>query len=259
MDRRLPATRGGAARASGLTAGELATVVRRASQLDAAGPDVHPDLDVADAREVLREAGVSPAAAEQALAEWQAGELDVAAPPPIVAPVRLSPVVVVERTVPLEPAELRQTLDGMLRRQWFTGGRSFGPGTAEWLPRSGMFADMRRRFDVRGTLLLHEVNRLRLEVQPGRSGSSSVRLTADLGNLRSRLVGSLVGLPAAAGATVSLIGIPTSTPELIASGLPIGLVVAGGGYLSAARTLEKRKAHLEENLHILLDRAAPLV
>ncbi len=258
MDRRLPATRAGAARPPGLTADELAAVVRRASQLDAVGPDIHPDLDVDDAREVLREAGVSPASAEQALAEWRAGQLGVVAPPPITAPARLSPVVVVERTVPLEPAELRQTLDRMLRRQWFTGGRSFGPATAEWLPRSGMFADMRRRFDVRGTLLLHEVGRLRLDVQPGRSGTSLVRLTADLGNLRSRLVGSMVGLPAAAGATVSLVGIPTSAPELIASGLPIGLVVAGGGYLGASRTLERRRAAIEENLHILLDRAAPL-
>ncbi|MDQ1648379.1 MAG: hypothetical protein QOG60_436, partial [Frankiaceae bacterium] len=84
------------------------------------------------------------------------------------------------------------------------------------------------------------------------------RLTADLGNLRSRLVGSMVALPAAAGATISLIGIPTTAPELIASGLPIGLVVAGGGYLGASRALEKRKSGIEENLHILLDRSAPL-
>lgn len=258
MDRRLPATRAGAARPVGVTAEELAAVVRRASELDAAGPDVHPDLDVEDARDVLREAGVSPAAAEQALAEWRAGELGVVAPPPIEAPVRLSPVVVVERTVPLEPPAFRQTLDGMLRRQWFTAGRSFGPATAEWLPRSGMFADMRRRFDVRGTLLLHEVSRLRLDIQPGKPGNSLVRLTADLGNLRSRLVGSMVALPAAAGATISLIGIPTTAPELIASGLPIGLVVAGGGYLGASRALEKRKSGIEENLHILLDRSAPL-
>jgi hypothetical protein len=84
-----------------------------------------------------------------------------------------------------------------------------------------------------------------------------VRVTADLGGLRSRLVGSMVGLPAAAGAAVSLVGIPASAPELIASGLPLGLVVAGGGYLSASRTLERRKARIEESLHILLDRLTP--
>jgi hypothetical protein len=254
MERRLPATRPPAV----LSADELAAVVRRATELDAVAPEPLSDLDVSEARHVLQEVGVSSAAAEQALAEWRAGELGVVAPPPIAAPAHLSPMVVVERTVPLDPSVFRQTLDGMLRRQWFTGGRSFGPATAEWLPRSGLFADMRRRFDVRGTLLLHEVGRLRLDVLPGKPGTSLVRLTADLGNLRSRLVGSMVGLPAAAGATVSLIGIPTTTPELIATGLPIGLVVAGGGYLGASRALEKRKARIEENLHILLDRVAPL-
>ena len=49
----------------------------------------------------------------------------------------------------------------------------------------------------------------------------------------------------------------TFAPELIASGLPIGLVLAGGGYLGASRTLEKRRARIDEGLHILLDRLAP--
>lgn len=241
-----------------LSADELAAVVRRATELDHVAPTPSSDLDVTEARQVLQEVGVSPAAAEQALAEWRRGEIALAPPPaPMVPAGRLPAVVVVERLIPLEPAAFRQVLDTALRRQWFTRGRSYGPSAAEWLPRSGMFADLRRRFDVRGTLLLQEVSRLRLDVQPGKPGTSLVRLTADLGGLRSRLVGSMVGLPAAAGATVSLIGIPTTTPELIASGLPIGLALAGGGYLGASRTLEKRRARIEEGLHILLDRLAP--
>src|ERR1700712_5743503 len=110
MERHLPATRPPAV----LSADELAAVVRRATELDAVAPDPLSDLDVSEARHVLQEVGVSPAAADQALAEWRRGELAVAPPPPIPAPVRLSSVVVVERPVPLDPAALRQTLDGML-------------------------------------------------------------------------------------------------------------------------------------------------
>jgi hypothetical protein len=188
VDRRPPATRASAA----LSADELAAVVRRASELDAVVPVHETDLDVDEARLVLREAGVSSGAAEQALAEWRRGDLVVAAPPPIA--------------------------------------------------------------DPGGTLLLDEVGRLRLDLTPGKQGTSAVRLTADLGGLRSRLLNGLVALPAAAGAAVSLVGIPTSAPELIAGGLPVGLAVAGGGYLGASRTLERRKARVDESLHILLDR-----
>ena len=238
-----------------MSADELAAVVRRASELDSVVPIHESDLDVDEARLVLHEAGVSPGATEQALAEWRRGELAATPPPPVVDPGgRLSPVVTVERVVPLEPSAVRQALDGQLRRQWFTAGRSYGAAGAEWLPRSGLLADMRRRFDVRGTLLLDEVGRLRLDLTPGKPGTSLVRLTADLGGLRSRLLSGLVALPAAAGAAVSLVGIPTSAPELIVGGLPVGLAVAGGGYVGASRTLEKRKGRVDESLHILLDR-----
>ncbi len=240
-----------------LTPDELAAVVRRATELDTPRPVDGPDLELEDARLVLREAGVSPAAASQALEEWRRGEIAVAPPPPLPDPGgRLSPVVVVERLVPLEPAAVKASLDAVLRRQLFTRGRQFGAAGAEWVPKSGLFADLRRRLDMRGTLLLDEVSRLRLEVAPAKPGTSSVRLTADLGALRSRLLTGMVGLPAAAGATVSLIGIPTTTPELIASGLPIGLALAGGGYVGASRSMERRRAHLEEALHIILDRLA---
>jgi hypothetical protein len=242
---------------SSLTPDELAAVVRRATELDTPRPVHGPDLDVEDARLVLQEAGVSPAAAQQALEEWRRGEIAAAPPPPLPDPGgRLSPVVVIERLVPLDPAAVKTTLDAVLRRQWFTRGRQFGAAGAEWVPKSGLIADMRRRLDVRGTLLLDEVSRLRLEVAPSKPGTASIRLTADLGGLRSRLLSAMVGLPAAAGATVSLVGIPTTTPELIASGLPIGLALAGGGYVGAGRTMERRRAKIEEALHIIVDRLA---
>lgn len=256
VDRR-PAPRASSAAeaaTAGVSADELAAVVRRASELDSVLPVHETDLDLEEVRTVLREAGVSAEAAEQALAEWRRGELAVAPPPPAVPPGRLSPVVVVERAVPFDPSAVRAGLDSQLRRQWFAAGRNYGAAGAEWVPRAGMLADLRRKLDVRGTLLLQDVNRVRVDLAPAKPGSSSVRLSADLGAYRSRLLSGMVGLPAAAGAAISLVGIPTTTPELIASGLPIGLAVAGGGYVGASRTLDKRKARIEEALQILLDR-----
>jgi len=161
---------------------------------------------------------------------------------------------VVDRVVPLDPMDVRRALESQLRRQWFAPGRNYGAAGAEWTPRAGLLADLRRRFDVRGTLLLDEVGRLRLDLAPGKPGTSSVRLSADLGGLRSRLLGGMVAVPAVAGAAVSLVGIPVESLELVAAGLPIGLAVAGGGYVGASRTLERRRARVEESLQILLDR-----
>jgi hypothetical protein len=252
VDRR-PAPR--LARPANLSPDELAAVVRRASELDRVVPEHETDLDVDEVRTVLREAGVSPEAAEQALTEWRRGELAVAVPPaPVEAVGRLSPLVVVTRTVPLDPRAVRAALEGSLRRQQFAPGRDYGAAGAEWVPRAGLVAELRRKLDLRGTLLLHDVSRIRLDLAPGRPGSCALRLSADLGPYRRQLLSGLVGLPAAAGAAVSLVGIPTSSTELFVSGLPIGLAVAGGGYLSAARTLDRRKARIEESLHILLDR-----
>jgi hypothetical protein len=248
--RRLPATR----EQIGLSQEELAAVVRRAAELDTVQPDDGPDLDVETARAVLHEAGVSSAAATQALEEWQRGELVVPPPPPDDPGGRLSPVLVTERMVSLDPAGVQAALDGQLRRQWFTRGRQYGAAAAEWVPRAGLFADLRRRFDVRGTLLLDEVSRVRLDVVPSKSGTSLVRLTADLEGFRSRLLGGMVVAPAAAGALATVIGIPVESLELILSGLPIGLLVAGGGYVGASRAMERRKVRVDEALNILLDR-----
>jgi hypothetical protein len=235
----------------------MAAVVRRASELDTTGPHNEPDLDLEDARSVLREAGVSPAAAHQALEEWKRGEIATAPPPPLPDPGgRLSPIVVAERVLFLESRNVRGALDAQLRRQWFTRGRQYGAAGAEWVPRTGLLADLRRRFDVRGALLLDEVSRLRLDIEPGKPGTSAVRLSADLGGLRSRLLSGMVVAPAVAGAAASLIGIPVESLELIAAGLPIGLAVAGGGYLGVSHTLEKRRARVAESLHILLDRVS---
>lgn len=252
MERRPPAVRASA----GLSADELAAVVRRASELDRVVPPHETDLDVDEVRGVLREAGVSPEAAEQALAEWRRGELAAAPPPPPVPAGRLSPLVVIERTLPLEPTAVRAGLEGQLRRQQFVAGRTYGAAGAEWVPRAGLVAELRRKLDLRGTLLLHDVHRIRLDLAPGTPGTSTVRLSADLGPYRRQLISGLVGLPTAAGAAVSLVGIPTSSAELFVSGLPLGLVVAGGGYLGAARSLDRRKERIDEALHILLDRLA---
>lgn len=230
-------------------------MVRRASELDAVVPQHESDLDVDEARSVLREAGVSSVAAEQALQEWRRGQLPVQPPPPLPdAARRSSAIVTVERTVAMDPTQLRRSLDAHLYRQCFARGRQYGVAGCEWVPRKGLFADLRRKLDFRGTILLDEVSRVRLEVTPGKPGTVVARLAADLEPYRSKLVGGMVVVPAAAGAIVSLIGIPVESLELFATGLPVGLAVAGGGYLGLSRAVERRKARIDEALNILFDR-----
>jgi hypothetical protein len=198
---------------------------------------------------------VSQVAAQQALEEWRRGQLVVQPPPPLPDETRrLSPIVTIERTLGLDPEKAQGALDNQLRRQWFARGRRYGAAGCEWVPRAGLLADLRRKLDVRGTLLLDEVNRVRLDLTPGKPGTSVLRLSADLGGYRSRLLGGMVVAPVAAGALTTALGIPVESLELVIAGLPLGLAVAGGGYLGASRSLEKRKARVEEALHILLDR-----
>ncbi len=241
-----------------LSKGDLALVVKRATELHVAGGSPIEDtmLDEDTVRQVLREAGVSDDAAAQALREWRRGNLahGVALPAPGPS-TPLDPTASVARQLPIAADRMSEVFDTAMRRQFFGRGRRSGLG-GDWVPRTGLIAELRRGLDFSGSLLLKDVNRVRLDVRPESSGHCRVTVTADLSSYRGRLVGALVGIPAVAAVGMGIGAIPLESLELGLVGAPLAGLAAGGGYVGAGHVLESRREKVREKLDILLDRTA---
>jgi hypothetical protein len=237
---------------------DLALVIKRATELHVAGAGGSTEamLDEATVLEVLREAGLSEEASGQALSEWRRGNLSYGLALPAPTPrSRLDPTASVARQLPIPPERMADVFDAALRRQCFTRGRRSGLG-GDWVPSTGLLAGLRRGLDLAGTLLLKDVDRLRLDVRPASSGHSRVTVTADVSSYRSWVVGALVGVPAVAAIGFGLGGIVDTSLELGLVGTPLAALAAGGGYQGAAHLLERRRERAREALDILLDRLA---
>ena len=237
---------------------DLALVVKRATELHLAGTG-QPDamLDEEAVLAVLQEAGVSKDAAGQALTEWRRGSLEhgIMLPAPMPRST-MDPTAAVVRRLPVPSERVADVLDAALSRHLFMRGRRSGhnPHSGEWVPRSGMFADLRRRLDFRGSLMLKDVNRIRVDVQPVGLDDSRVTLTADISSYRSQLLGFLVGVPAVVGIGLGIGGLAESSLELGLIGTPLAALTAGGGYRGAAHLLEQQREKTREMLDIFLDR-----
>lgn len=237
---------------------DLALVVKRATELHLAGEPQPAEamLDEDSVLEVLREAGLSDDAAGQAMSEWRRGGLSHGLALPTPAPQsRLDPTAAVARQLPVPPEQMADVFDAAARRQYFTRGRRNGLG-GDWLPKTGLWAELRRGLDFSGNLLLKDVSRLSLEVFPASSGHSRVVLRADVSSYRSWLVGGLVGVPAVAALGMGIGGLAEGSLELGLIGTPLAALAAGGGYLGAEHLLEQRREKTRELLDILLDRLA---
>jgi hypothetical protein len=240
-----------------LSQDDLALVVKRAAELhNAEGQAPETSLDEDTAKEVLREAGLSEEAAEQALSEWRRGRLSHSLELPNPVPgSTLEPTAAVARRLPVAAERVCDLFDGALRRQYFTRGRRSGLG-GDWVPKQGLWADLRRGLDFNGTLLLKDINRIRLEVQTDSPEHSRVTVTADVSSYRNFLVGGLVGVPALVAVGLGLGGIAEGSLELGLIGTPLAGLVAGGGYRGSVHLLEARRENIREKLDLVLDRLA---
>ncbi len=235
---------------------DLALVVKRAAELHVAGDRSpgEPLLDEATVMEVLREAGLSEQAASQALTEWRIGSLAYGLELPAPGPKStFDPNASVARQLPIAPERMADVFDAAVRRQQFARGRRSGLG-GDWVPRTGLLAELRRGLDVRGTLLLKDVSRLRLDVHPASAGHSRITVTAQIAGYRSWVMGTLIGIPTVAAVGMGIGGIVETSLELGLIGTPLAALAAGGGYQGAAHLLETRREKTREALDILLDR-----
>jgi hypothetical protein len=234
---------------------DLALVVKRAAELHLAGtgqPDALLDEDAVLA--VLQEAGVSKDAAGQALSEWRRGSLEHGIVLPAPAPQStMDPSAAVVRRLPIPSERVADVLDRALSRHLFMRGRRNGLG-GEWVPREGMVANLRRGLNLRGSLLLKDLDRIRVDVLPVGVDASRVTLTADITSQRSRLLGFMVGVPALAAIGFGIGGLAEGSLELGLIGTPLAALTAGGGYQGAAHLLEERREKARESLDIFLDR-----
>jgi hypothetical protein len=165
----------------------------------------------------------------------------------------LEPTAAIARRMAIGPESISDLFDAALRRQYFTRGRRSGLG-GDWVPRQGLWADLRRGLDFNGSLLLKDINRIRLQVQPDSAGHSRVTVTADVSSYRNFLLGGLVGIPAVVALGLGIGAIAEGSLELGLIGTPLAGLAAGGGYRGSAHLLEARRESIREKLDIFLDR-----
>ena len=235
-------------------------MLQRAAELDTPSLEQHDGLDEGVLRAAARDVGLSDAAVDQAVREWQAGAL---APLPEVAQdarLALPGFVFVTGRVELPAEETARRLEGWLRDQWFEHRRRRGPET-EWAPRRGPLAAARRAADLDHRLRLGTVGRLRVCVTPAGEGSR-VRLVADLRETRGSLLSGMVAAPAAVTAAglgaAAVLPAGTDVTELLLA-LPAAAGVGGLGWLGARRVLHTRRVAVAEELERVLADLATVV
>ena len=167
----------------------------------------------------------------------------------------MDPTAAVARRLPIPSDRVVDVLDGALSRHLFMRGRRTGAGGGEWLPRGGMLADLRRGLDFRGSLLLKDLNRIRVDVLPAGPDASRVTMTADITQLpqpraSASWSGSRCSPPSASASADS----PKARSNSVSIGTPLAALTAGGGYQGAAHFLEQQREKTREALDIFLDR-----
>lgn len=243
-----------------LTADEAAAVLRRAVALDAglvapAGADM---IEVGVLEQAATEAGVSPDAVRQAVAELRAGALVpvTGASAPGTSRRLMGPRVAADqRVLGLVPEQALDRAGHALQRQLFELRRA-DTTRALWRRRTDIAASIQRVVDLTGRIKFSSVDAIMVTAVPvgsGGPGASLVRVEADLANLRS-VVAASAAVPAGiawAGGTV--VTLATGEPMVLAAASAGGMA-AGGVGLSVGRAWYRRQhRQVGELLGWLLD------
>lgn len=223
-------------------------IIRRAAELDSSG--TADGLQRTALEEAAAEAGISPTAVHQALAEYDAGVLapldDVGG---LLGPARYRAV----RTVDLSPAASSRLVDKWLRSQMLEINRHHA-GATEWRRRGDLLAKFRRRIDPGRMVRLGGIDGITVSVAGAGDGRSTVRLDATLDDTRRGLLTGVVAIPAAAGPVLGgAAALVVGEPIVFLAGFPTGAMLGGVGLYAGRRTLRAERDRAGRALELFLD------
>lgn len=239
-----------------LSAEQVRVVLRRAAELDRSSALAPLDLDVASVEQAALEAGLSPDAVRQALAELRSGALDRPARRRLVGP-RTATVC---RTLPGPVENVERALHEFLRTELFDRQRDHGERT-EWVRRQSIAAKVKLAVDrgIHRALVLTDIDRLSLTLtpveEPDRDGAHVlVRMDLDVSAMvRDHAALTVIG--AVAGTAVAAVSVVVTglDPVLLAT-FPAGMAVGGGAHWGGARLYRRRVAEVVTGVEGRLDR-----
>ena len=223
-----------------LTSEQAALVFRRAAELEARSAGAGDELDVAALEQAGREAGLSPDAVLQGIAELRAEGLSDGDTERITD-------VVVTTTVDRRLADVGRAVVELITDEFFVVERDLGDRTL-WAPETGVEAKLERRFSKSRFLPVTRIVAAVVEV-PTEPPRTHVRLEAEVpGPSTARRA----GIPAAIGAVAG--GAAAVTEPAVGAWLAgTGVLCAGVGW-SMARTRRLRlRALVRQGLANFLD------
>jgi hypothetical protein len=236
-----------------LSEDEAALVFRRAAELEAEQPGERTEFDAATLERIAIEAGLSPVAVRQAIAELRTGQLTTDAAGRRAT--AMSASVVVERRVPVPEQTVARRLDGYLKGQMFRVSRRKEAVTV-WEPSRGLAANLARGIDVVDRMRLRRVDGVEVlvEAEGERHERTHVRIVLDLtkvhrgartGTITSGTIGGLSVVGAAAGV---VLGEPLA---LLAPVVAVGPVA--GTYFGTRSTYAKHVKRAVDAIELVLD------
>jgi hypothetical protein len=240
-------------RSARLTSDQVALVLRRAAELDAASCE--PALEgyePATIEEAAREVGLSPGAVRQAVAELRVGALPDEAPGTRRRALT-SRMVCEQRLVATRPDAVLTAVDRFMRTQMLELRRRSGDRSLYRL-RDDLVASLRRRLDFAGTIRLDGLQTVDVVVTPADDDRTLVRVEAELVSSRANAVAAGAAVGSAVALGTGLLGALLAEPALVIGALPAGTLIGGGSIRAAGGRWQKRHDDVAEVLASLLDR-----
>jgi hypothetical protein len=236
-----------------LTGDEVALVLRRAAEIEAADDRAGAidGYEPAAVEEAAREVGLSPAAVRQAVAELRVGALPTEPEQGRTRAIS-SRVVASQRLVATSPDAVHAAVDRFLRTQMFELRRRAGDRSL-YRQRSDLVASLRRGLDFAGAIKLEGLRTIDIVVTPA-DERTLVRIEAELASSRANAVAGGAAAGTAVTVTTGLAGALFAEPALVIASLPAGVVVGGSGMRVAGARWRKRRDDVAEVLASLLDR-----
>ena len=234
---------------------EVALVFRRAAELEAQAPGDRAELDVATLERIAVEAGLSPAAVRQAVAELQTGRLPVPVEGRRGRRRAVPSSIVVERRLPVPADVVSQRLEGYLKAQMFRVCRRQGDLTI-WEQSKSLAANVLRGVDLTDRIRLRRVDGLEVQVtaEGDRGTRTHVRITLDFTkvhrNARTGVItgAAIEGVSVVLGVAGAALGEPLSLTLPVMTAGP-----AAATYYSTRSTYGKHVKKAVDAIELVLD------